>query len=89
MVHHVLLSGVRHAQSSTAVGVCPGRRMGVAEHSRNTSLHTPYHTWLLLPRRDWGTVPSPRLLVVRKHPVGHGWRPQHARECYCVHKPIA
>ena len=39
------------AQPGTVVGLCPGRRMDVAELSRNTSLHTPYHTWLLLPRR--------------------------------------
>ena len=32
--------------------------MDVAELSRNTSLHTPYHTWLLLLRRAWGTVLS-------------------------------
>jgi hypothetical protein len=59
MVHHVLLSGVRRVPPGTAVGRCPGRRLDVAELLRNTSLHTPYHTWLLLPRRAWSTVPSP------------------------------
>ena len=59
MVHHVLLSRVRRAQPGTAVGPCPGRRMDVAELSRNASLHTPYHTWLFLPRLACGTVPSP------------------------------
>jgi hypothetical protein len=59
MVHHVLLSRVRRAPRDTAVGPCPGRRLAVAGLARHASLHTPYHTWLLLPRRAWGTVPSP------------------------------
>src|SRR5262245_54456876 len=58
MVHDVLLSGGRRAPRGTAVGLCPGRRMNVAELSRHRSLYTPYHTWLLVPRRAWGTVPS-------------------------------
>ena len=89
MVHHVLLSRVRRAQPGTAVGPCPGRRLDVAELSRNASLHTPYHTWLLLPRLACGTVPSPRLLVVRKRPVVHG-TPLLRQYWGCrVYKPLA
>ena len=69
MVHHVLLSGVRRASPGTAVGRYPGRRLDVAELSRNTSLHTPYHTWLLLPRHVWHHA-IPALPVVHKRRLG-------------------
>jgi hypothetical protein len=71
MVHHVLLSGVRHAPPGTAVGRCPGRRLDVVALVPNTSLHTPYHTWWLLPRRAWSIVSSPRCWSSANARLGH------------------
>src|SRR5262249_21679962 len=80
MVHHVLLSGMRRAQPGTAVGLDPVPRLDVAELSRNTSLHTPYHTWLLLPRRAWGTC-HPRAAGRAQTP---GWARLETAPCQRV-----
>jgi len=59
MIHRVQVRCRLFHALSTVVGPCPGRLIDVAGLSRNASLHTPYHTWLLLPRLASGIVPSP------------------------------
>jgi hypothetical protein len=92
MVHHVLLSCVRRAPPGTAMGPCPGRRMDVAdvaELSRNASLHTPYHTWLLLPRLSLWHHAIAALLAVHKRAVVHQTRSLRRSSACGVHNPVA